>query len=532
MAPRVDGTNNNNQELFTPVDSRVEQPTVEQPPLDLTDRNLLFRQNNLSGDTRRIDLLAQFNRTGDVAALRQTPPAVNQNKVQEAIESIQGRLEQSITDWDVTRGDLTAIQGTFRSLNTPETNAVFRGLSDGNLQTFADELDGLNGGFNAQEKKTLFNELAAKLDGQQLARFTNALGDADNIRSLADSVANRASDATTVDLINRMRGAVSRNEGLAVAVAELTGGLSDNPRALEGVLQSLSRDGQLATIIKAATQEEVHTVASPGGGGSVYTTHDPAPLVDMLNAVSRTGNAELKAEVFQTAALELKRVEESGGVFNPVVGQKGDAKQIRDALTRVLSSDPGGIVRRFEITNTGSGITAYLKSSINNGETANVRGLINQLSTGGNRATAQNYLEQNFGTANRPIYMNARSLGFFAGCLYSSINQISSDARKQGDTIKNIFGAVSGAAGAFGPQAGVAGALANGLANEAVGRIVDGVANRNKDLRQALFELMLPPEPRDIPQRGVRAGDPYTGNAKDIYNSSFGAAAALFGFDG
>jgi len=372
MAPRIDGVNSN-QETIKPVKPKVELPRVEPPrvepqALNATDKNLFLRQNNLGGDVLRISLFNRFDQNG-VRPFQLTPPLqgppapvdpVDSGKVEEAVESIKDRLDQSWTDWDVTHGDLSNIQETFSGLNAAEANEVFRQLSDGDLERWADELDGASGGFSDDEKKELFNELAGKLDGQQLARLTNALGDDENIQSLSDSVANNASDATIADLINRNQGAVENSEGRALAVAELIAGLGDNPQMLESALQDFTQT-QLSAVIEAASQEELHTTpASTYGGGSVYTTFDPAPLVDMLDAVSRTGNAELKANVFQAASLELKRIEEAGGLLNPVPGQDDAAEDVRNALTGLLQSNTTGIMRELEHNfRNGDGITAY-----------------------------------------------------------------------------------------------------------------------------------------------------------------------------
>ena len=131
-------------------------------------------------------------------------------------------------------------------------------------------------------------------------------------------------------------------------------------------------------------------------------------------------------------------------------------------------------------------------------------------------------IEQNFGKPPQQIYQNARNLGFFAGSVYAATRQITSDTNKQADIIKNIFGSALGAVGAKNPATGVAAALANGLTAEVARNIVDGINNKTIDLREGLIRLTLPPD---------QSGDPYSGVAKDAYNSSFSATALQNGFD-
>lgn len=517
MPPRVEGTNQN-QEVYKPkpIEPKIEKPkTVEVNQLSNTDKNLFLRQNSLGADTLKISLFARFEQ----ANFRQNPtaPPVNQTdpqKVEDAVNLIKDRLSEGFLG-DVSHGDLSDIQNSFRNLNSAEANEVFRGLSDGDLQKWADELDGTLGSFSGDEKKALFNELAGKLDGQQLARFTNALSDRENIQSLGDSVANNASDATKADLINRMRDYVETNEGSAVAVAELIAGLGNNPRALEGVLQNMSQT-QLAAVMKAASQEEFHSNAMPFGGVSTYTTFEPQPLVDMLSAVSRTGNAELKANVFQAASMELKRIEEAGGLLNQVPGRADAARDVRNALTGLLQSDTTGIMTELEHNfRNGDGISAYTKSMLNAGETTELGNIVARLSKGNDLRgdPLARFGTQERGTDGNPHYRNAQVLGYFAGALFSGAKQITSDRSRQADMLKNVFGTIAGATGAANPASGVVSSILNGLTQQIVSDVTNGLNKGTMDMEEALEQLIFP--------RSAQTGDTYEGAAEADYDSAF-----------
>ena len=522
MPPKIEGISQN-RELFKP---KTVEPTIIKPKtsevsfLSPTDKNLFVRQNNLSGDAFKINLFARFDAGGGGT----TAPTIDPKKVADSVKLIKDRLSESLTDWDVSHGDLSDIQNSVKGLNSAETNEVFKQLSDGDLTKWADELDGTLGSFDAGEKKTLFNELAGKLDDQQSARFSNALGDQENIQSFADSVSNNATGATKAALIGRYAGNVETNESAAIAVAELIGGMKNNPRELEGVLKNLTQP-QLAAVMKAASQEEIHStpVFSPQGGiggGSVYTTFNPAPLADLITAVSNTNNAELKANVFQAGATQLKNIEEAGGLLNPVAGQDDAAKTVRDSVTNLLNSDTTGIMTNLEHNfRNGDGISAYTKSMLKAGETTQLGNIIAKLSKGNDLKNdpLARFGSQVSGTDGRPHYQNAQVLGYFSGALFAGAKQITSDRSKQADMLKNVFGTIAGATGAINPASGIASSVVNGLTQEVVGEVTDGLNKGTMDLQQALDELIFP--------RNTQTGDSYEGAAEADYDSAFSRVA-------
>lgn len=520
MAPKVEGIRQN-QELYKPkqVEAKiVQKTTVEVNFLSQTDKNLFVKQNNLGGDALKLNLFAKFENGGG-----STPVTADPKKVEDSVKLIKDRLSESFFG-DVSHGDLSDIQKSVKGLNSAEANEVIKQLSDNDLKKWADELDGTLGSFDKGEKKTLFNELAGKLDDQQLARFSNALGDKENVQSFADSVSNNASGATKAALIDRYAGNVEKDETAAIAVAELIGGMKNNPRELEGALAKLSQP-QLAAVMKAASQEEIHStpIFAPSGGvggGSVYTTFNPAPLADMINAVSKTGNAELKANVFQAGANELKRLEAAGGLLNPVAGQGDAAKTVRDSLTNLLKSDTNGIMSNLEHNfRNGDGISAYTKSMLGAGETKELGNIIAKLSKGNDLKgdPLGRFGTQIRGTDGNPHYKNAQVLGYFSGALFAGAKQITSDRSKQADMLKNVFGTIAGATGAINPAAGVASSVVNGLTQAVVGEVTDGLNKGTMDLQQALDELIFP--------RNTQTGDSYEGAAEADYDSAFSRVA-------
>lgn len=460
-----------------------------------------------------------------------TPPAavVDPQKVDAAVKSIQESLTETWTDWDVSKGDLKDIQKTFADLNAAEANEVFSKLSADDVKKYADELSGIMGGYGENDKQELFNELAGKLDARNLARLGDALLaredgkkiDTSDVKLLSEAIAKNAPDAVKAEYLGVISGRIEKDEEFALGAAQILASLKNNPQALETAVQNLS-DGQLKAVVAAASQE---TFSGNPLNGTPQVSYDTKPLVDLLGAVSGSQNASLKARVFEAAALQMKEISEAGSALPTVValGKDAEVAQVRTALTNLLQSDATGIVTKLEKKNTAQGMTAYLKSMLGNGEGDKVRELIASLVKGNDSSeNPAARIETNFGTPEKPIYQNARTLGFFAGSIFSATKQITDDVNKQADIIKNIFSAGFGAAGAANPASGVAASIANGLTAEAVKGIVDGINNETKDLRQALLELTLPPD---------ASGEPYSGVAKDAYNGSFSATAIQNGFD-
>jgi hypothetical protein len=288
------------------------------------------------------------------------------------------------------------------------------------------------------------------------------------------------------------------------------GGMRDNPAELEGILSRMS-PGQLSAVMTAASCE--NTTYSPDG--FPLTSFDPAPLAQMINAVSGISNAELKASVFQTGALEMKRVGDAGGFLNPTMGNNVDS--VRDSLTSLLNSDTTGVMENLESNfRNGNGVTAYVKSMIDGGKTDELGQIIAKLSKG-NSLTENpmtRFTAETIGSDGKPYNHNAQVLGYFSGAVLASARQITDDTKKQGDILKNIFGTIAGAAGATGTGAGVASSILNGLTSATVDAVVDQVNNGTLSLAEGLANLTFPQD--------QATGEPYNGGTETDYDAAVG----------
>jgi hypothetical protein len=520
MAPRIEPVNRN-VEIIQP---NADEPKTNQPQtlrvndMSETDRNLFLRQNNLGADTLRLSLFARLDQTGAVPTYAPPPatPPVDPKKVEDAVNTIKNRLSEGFTDWDVTHGDLTDIQNTFKNLNREEANEVFRRLSDDDIGKWVGELNGWNGSYSREEKQRLFGELAGKLNGENLARLAGFLGsDGFDLGDLGRAVAQNASSDVKVDFVRRMAGSVENNRAAAEAVAEVISGLQNDPAALDRALGSLS-DTQLQKLMEKIS---VHGYAVSSPYGSAYTTEYKGELLaKMLGAVARSNNPEVKARVFHLAAQHLKSIEDAPNFLpaNAIIGKNDAAARIRDGLTNLINSDPVGIMTSLEHNyRNGEGITAYVKSMLDAGKTTELGNIIAKLSKGNDLRgdPLARFGQQVRGTDGNPHYQNAQVLGYFAGALFAAAKQITSNRSKQADMLKNIFGTIAGAAGAANPASGVASSILNGLTSQIVNEVTDGLNRGTMSMEEALEKLIFP--------RNPTTGESYEGAAEADYDSAF-----------
>ena len=457
------------------------------------------------------------------------PPAADPQKVADAVKQIKDSLNQSWTDWDVTHGDLETIQNTFRDLNSAEANEAFRGLSDDDLKRWTSELSGTIGGYSSEEKQQLFNDLAGKLDGKNLAKFAEILGTKDNpadgseenVEALSRAIAGNASPEAKVEFVKTLAASASDNEQNALAIAEVIGGLKDNPAALKEALGALD-DKQLKAVVNAATKEE-YNASLMGGTGTM--SFDAAPLRRMLDAAATSDDPRLKARVFDVAGQRLKEIEEPGLLTNitaPSIDRSSAAREIREGLTNILNSDTIGVTTALENDNKGQGLKAYVKSMLNTGNEADqkiIGTMISRLLTGNDNKENQiaRFERQVPGTTGLLYNQNARTLGFFAGAIHSATASMAGDRAKQANVIKNVFGAAAGIIGGVFPAAAAPAAGVTGLTNQAVDEVVSSMDDEGYDLRDGLLKLTMP---RDA------NGHLYTGPARDSYDAAFAATAA------
>ncbi|MDH5832699.1 hypothetical protein [Luteimonas kalidii] len=448
--------------------------------------------------------------------------------VGDAVNTIKDNLSESWRDWDVSHGDLTENSQVLASLTPEERNEVIGQLGDGDLDKWADEIHGTIGDLSASERQSLFNSLADGLDAEQLARVTAAFeGHDGSVAELGRAIAERAPATVRVEYVERMAAQTDSGDTLqidaglgyasstqadpqAIAVGEVLASLSDDPASFDRAVAALN-DSQLSSVLESAAGGSLTTVSGGHGASATTVDYDPGLLADIVTAAARSDDAATKARVFEVAAGQLQDIQDAGGLFTPYVGQSDDVAAVSDALGTLLDSDPNGIVTQLR-TNadpSGQAMVSYTAGLLASGQEDRVRDTIVRLQQG-NDGSGNAY-----DAFQDPVV--SRNLGYFTGATAAAINNVTSDREAQADMVKNVFGTGFGAAGAANPAAGVIASVGNGITAQTIDSIVSAVAEGDKELKQALYELGIP---RDA--SGAINDD---GPGYDSYNAAFAAVA-------
>lgn len=447
--------------------------------------------------------------------------------VNDAVNTVRDNLSEGWTDWDVSHGDLLENNRVLAGLTPEQRNEAIAKLGDGDLDKWADEIHGTLGDLSASERQDLFNTLAEGLDGEQLARVTAAFeGRGGSIAELGQAIADRAPATVRVDYVERMAGQTTsgdqhnidvglgysnstRTDPEAIAVGKVLASLSDDPASFDRAVAKLS-DKQLDAVLESAAGSSMTTV-SGGYSSSTSVDYDPALLAGIVNAAARSDDAATKARIFEGAADQLQDIQDAGGLFTPYVGQKDDISAVADAMGNLLDSDPNGIVTQLRTSNDPSGqaMVSYTAGLLASGQEDRVRDTIVRLQQGNDGAGNA------YDAFKDPVV--SRNLGYFTGATAAAINDVTSGREAEADMLKNIFGAGFGAAGAANPAAGVIASVGNGITAQAIDSIVDAVAEGDKELKQALYELGIP--------RDASGAINDEGAGVDSYNAAFAAVA-------
>jgi len=132
------------------------------------------------------------NSQGGARTADEAPAQSLDKKSDAALDSISDNLDQSGFLNDVTHKELREINNTLTDLTPDQTNDVVANMSDKQLSTWAKEIDSNAlfgaGGLDADEKTSLFNNLASDLNMNQLNRVSNAFNDADSREELSEAI--------------------------------------------------------------------------------------------------------------------------------------------------------------------------------------------------------------------------------------------------------------------------------------------------------------------------------------------------------
>ena len=408
----------------------------------------------------------------------------------------------------VTSQDVRDVQGTIADLSKEDASAAIGKLSDSELRQIADQVSDFNifaPGLNREEKQAFFDTMAQKLDGEQLARLTNAfergsLGSTDDINALGRSIAGHASSDVKLEYVKTIKGSgtladqssvigihiggsISQmSDPQAQAIAQVIGSMSNDPAGAEQALGLLSSK-ELDAVIKASANPTVYS--SDGGSSSSY---DAAAFQRLMQTAAKTNNADLKALVFNSAANVLKDAE-SGSILAPIFA---DTAAMRQGMHDILMSDVNGVITELASgreTSNGTAMAIYSKSAINAGEFEQLGNIQARLALGNDLSGNH---EELFNNPDRG-YIHAKNAGYFAGAMDAAITSISSDANKQAEIVNAVIGSAATVVGAALPAAGSAGVSVGATASSFVVKAVyDQIVNDKSDAVTKLRDAALP----------------------------------------
>lgn len=393
---------------------------------------------------------------------------------QTAYDSIQSHLSTGFLN-GVDEGDVNSVRDTLAGLNATDADAVVDAMADaGLLDKLANESNDSDflgmgqDGFSADEKRSLFNDLATKLDGDSLARVSDAFANAESgddrinvTGELADAIATHASSQTKLDYVQAQAGKTedpfdsTRITGM-YSSATLTRYVDPEAAAIGKVLSSMS--GSYAEAgFDALSDKALDRVLQSGvnqnesnAGTAVGATYDSTIFEGVVRAAGTTSDVELKARVFDAAGERLGAVEASDdGITNAAVDTDQALPGMTRAMTELLHSDTTGIMRELTFdgaTASGTAMTNYAEVMISTGQTSALADTMTDLQFGNDRnENAIDRLDQVYTDANGQQFReNAGALGYFVGAVYAGAENHSSDVKAQQEAISGFLGFVAG----------------------------------------------------------------------------------------
>ncbi len=427
-----------------------------------------------------------------VKQLAKTIPGNENIASDAALTTIKDRLKENILDWDVTKDDLQAIQNTLNGLDKEDVNKVISKLSPAELKKWADETNGLLGGYNEYEKSELLGGLGSKLDATNLTKINDSYSREEDKIALANGVANNPSDDTKVNYAGELTKKIGTDNDSTVALTSMLGRMYGQP--LETAIKNMS-DTQLSKLSDVAIQRRINT--NPFTGEATSTELDTKIFSRFLEATSRIQDASEKARVFGAGVRQIKTINDENNLLAPLADKKGAIASITNPLTNIITSNTTGMLDRLIRGNEKESLKGYLASMLSSGnpdDQQKIGGQIGSLLAGNSgKEDINKRFESNVGEDGKEnAHANARLLGSYAGLLKAATTDIGADAGRRKDALKNLTAGILGVSGAaFPPLAIPAGAI-GGIAPEAIDQFAEDVSKEQGEIADLLIKKTLP----------------------------------------
>jgi hypothetical protein len=432
----------------------------------------------------------------NVSSQRQPAPSIHDAE-QEIHELNQGFF------WDRHRR-IAEFSANIEKLDGDQINALLAGLTDDDLKEWAKAINRLT----PDEQVSLFDDLARKANGAQLAKFAQALGDSAAGDRLGSSIAKNSSDGTKLAFIKalapRISGdgkTVSSGGGLtlttdnscALDIANVIASLKG--RSVDAALETLNND-QLTTIMRATRHQVVSVVPGLSEPVASYAvSYDTSLLQKVIEAAASGHHAETKARVFHCGVAALGDIDRGVGTHLTSVNGRDEAMRVTNALTTLIRSDTTGVVGALERQQDHRSLTSYAREMLENHRTTDLSLMIQQLLRG-NHLTQdpRRFLDAKQTDANgERYYKNARDLGYFLGSIQEAIDQMKLDAKSAADIIVNlILGANQFVPPPLNKFLGLA---ANAGKQQMIARVAEMLSGNTRE-SDALYQLAFPRDPK------------------------------------
>jgi hypothetical protein len=395
---------------------------------------------------------------------------------QAAIDKINHKLDSSGWFNTVTHGEMNDVAATLKGLSATDADAVIDELArSGKLDTLAKEGvdDGWfgTGGWSKDERQALFTDLAGKLDGQSLARLSDAFaatdkGGADGhgyVTELGAAVASHASASTKVDYVRALAAETTDHPTYSdVGLGMSTSHDSDAEAAAIGTVIGSLRGAQAEAAFRALDPAQTRAVmragvdatltsTAMGEAASNTLTWSTGETRQVLEAAASVGDADLKARLFDAGVDTMRSVRDSNSVFGglTVMGKDKALNDLTGGLTKIIDSDTTGVMRELtynQETADGSDMAAYSKQMLESGQQDKLGEQMAKLQLGnGLNENAVARLDQSItvpGSNGQTRRENAGALGYFVGSVYSAAASISKDVKQQQEEVTAVLKSV------------------------------------------------------------------------------------------
>lgn len=391
---------------------------------------------------------------------------------QAAVDYIKGKLDDNGAFNTVTHAEMNDVKSKLSSLNATDADAVVDELQrQGQLDKLAGQAtDGSwfgNGGYSANERRDLFNDLAAKLDGQSLAAVSNAFAKTDDgadghqrVTEFAEAIAAHTPNHQKVQYVEALKGQVADGKAWTENhILTVTSHGSDPEAAAIGqVLSSMKGSAYAGDAFKALSSDQLRAVMkasvdetmTSGVGASPSVSWNTDGFSKLMDSAAAIPDADLKARIFDAGADTLRQVRETNGVAGrPLIRGKDDAMNaIASGLTKIIDSDTTGVVRELAYnreTMDGSDLATYSRALMEGGQEKKLGEIMAKLQLGNGldqnpatrlEATAQVKVA---GGATQERRENAGALGYFVGAAYAGAQSWSTDVKKQQEMMTSVL---------------------------------------------------------------------------------------------